>query len=311
MRFGIVTTEHCFLREAPGNTPEHNESRIADELFSGWAVLVDEKTLQNGWMKAETSYAYSGYVSEKEIRIISETEMRERQSKDRFMRIDAMQADLLSIPIVQGLPGELLLRHAVVEVLEKQTEDGWSKVRTAAGREGYVRSAYLKERKDHDGYLLKCVEKPSVMQDTLWKKSFFEQVCDFSKEKEEELRRKLTASAMRYLGVQYRWGGKSSQGIDCSGLLFMSYMENGILIFRDARLHSDFPVQEISKEKLSEGDLIYFPGHVAMYLGAGRYIHATASAQCPGVGINSLIPGEEGYREDLLKKIVAYGSIFR
>ena len=43
---------------------------------------------------------------------------------------------------------------------------------------------------------------------------------------EQALRHALTNSALRYLGTQYRWAGKSSQGVDCSGLLFLSYMEN-------------------------------------------------------------------------------------
>ena len=36
-------------------------------------------------------------------------------------------------------------------------------------------------------------------------------------------------------GTEYRWGGKSGRGIDCSGLVSSAYMQCGVLIYRDAR----------------------------------------------------------------------------
>lgn len=58
------------------------------------------------------------------------------------------------------------------------------------------------------------------------------------------------------------------------------------------------------------GDLLYFPGHTAMYLGEGRYIHSTARCGSDGVVINSLRPEDPDYREDLDKGMTAVGSIF-
>ena len=120
----------------------------------------------------------------------------------------------------------------------------------------------------------------------------------------------MAESAKRFLGTQYRWGGKSSQGIDCSGLAFMSFLDNGLLIWRDAGIVEGYPIKSISSEALKKGDLIFFPGHVAMYLGEGRYIHSTGIYKTPYVTINSLNEEDEDYREDLAQKITGYGSVF-
>lgn len=59
-------------------------------------------------------------------------------------------------------------------------------------------------------------------------------------------------------------------GIDCSGLVSMAYLLCGISIYRDARIVEGFPIREIDRGDMKPGDLLFFPGHVAMYLGDGR-----------------------------------------
>ena len=58
------------------------------------------------------------------------------------------------------------------------------------------------------------------------------------------------------------------------------------------------------------GDALYFPGHIALYLGEGRYIHSTGASASGGVVINSLDPADPLYREDLVKSLYAVGSVF-
>ena len=90
----------------------------------------------------------------------------------------------------------------------------------------------------------------------------------------------------------------------------MSYFLNGITIFRDARIEPGFPVRAISPEAARPADLLYFPGHVALYLGEGRYVHSTARAGSDGVVINSLCPGQPGYRADLRESLITAGTVF-
>ena len=129
-------------------------------------------------------------------------------------------------------------------------------------------------------------------------------------EDEAGLRRAIAEAALLYRGTHYRWGGKSPLGIDCSGLASMAYMLCGICIYRDADIVEGFPIHEIPRERMRKGDLLFFPGHVAVYLGEGRYCHSTGRAGDDGFTINSLDPDAEDFRPDLAEKLSAVGSYF-
>ena len=105
---------------------------------------------------------------------------------------------------------------------------------------------------------------------------------------EEAFRAAVCEQAKKYMGTEYRWGGKSGRGIDCSGLVSSAYMQCGVLIYRDAKIIEGWPMHEVAFENKKPGDALFFPGHVALYLGEGRYIHSTGAAVSGGVVINSL-----------------------
>ena len=139
---------------------------------------------------------------------------------------------------------------------------------------------------------------------------------------EETFRKSVVDTAMLYLNTQYRWAGKTPNGIDCSGLCSMAYMLNGVYIYRDAELAEGFPIHRIvtaeawendrkaAIAKLRPADLIFYKGHVTMYIGNGKYIHATGKAGSDGVVINSFDETDPLYRKDLAEEIVACGSLF-
>lgn len=130
----------------------------------------------------------------------------------------------------------------------------------------------------------------------------------FDLDKEEEAAREsILKTAFSYLNTQYRWGGKSPMGIDCSGLVSMAYMLNGIIIYRDANLKEEY-MKSISIEQIKPADAMFFPGHVAMYIGEGKFIHSTGSSG--KVLINSINPKDEDYRQNLHKSLYAVGTVF-
>lgn len=303
-QLGVITAEHTYLRSGMEESDGRNRTGIEDEIFAGWAIRILQENPAKDFVKVETHYGYTGYVDQRDFRRVTRKELEQRQDKERFLRIQTGEADLLDQPKVQGLPLELLLKNSIVELLEREVAEGWSKVRSASGREGYIHTQNLKRRMDHDGYLLTEEKNADYFQN--WEKPVYHDgLAD-----EEVLRERLEDSAREFLGTQYRWGGKSSQGIDCSGLVFMSYLDQGILIYRDADIKEAYPVKRIPAEQLKKGDLLFFPGHVAMYLGEEKYIHATGYYQTPYVTINSLNKSDPDYRPDLAENITECGSIF-
>jgi cell wall-associated NlpC family hydrolase len=90
--------------------------------------------------------------------------------------------------------------------------------------------------------------------------------------------------ARSYLGTRYLWGGMTERGIDCSGLVHMSYRRVGKLVPRDADQQEDAGVEV---DEPSPGDLVTYgddlADHIAFWLGDGRILHSTGRAD--GIGV--------------------------
>ncbi len=94
----------------------------------------------------------------------------------------------------------------------------------------------------------------------------------------------VIATAQKYMGVPYVWGGETPAGFDCSGFTQYVMKQNGIVIPRTAadQYAAGTPVD---KADLRVGDLVFFttykPGasHVGFYMGDGKFIHASSAAK--------------------------------
>ena len=141
--------------------------------------------------------------------------------------------------VTQALPGEPL------RVLEESGE--WACVETAYAYPGWVRKEDLGGEPDPD-WLAPLVSDP-------------------------------VAHARRLLGTDYEWGGMTASGIDCSGLIHMSFRACGRLVPRDADQQEEAG-ERLSEAELRPGDLVtYGPSagadHIAFWVGDGRILHAS------------------------------------
>lgn len=273
MAHALVTTPLCPLMSQPTHQCER-----ADEVLCGWGLDILDRPCP-GWVQVRTDYGYTGFAP---TDCLLEDPCRAAQWEGLpKVMVTGGLCDLLNRPEVEGWRVDTIPRGALAALVGPPLEAGWQRLALPDGREGYTKSSFLSN--DYE------------------KAPFWG---------EEVLRASIVRRAQSYLGVQYRWGGKSPVGIDCSGLTFMSYFLHGITIFRDARIEPGFPVRAIPFEQARPADLLYFPGHIALYLGEGRYIHSTARAGSDGVVVNSLTPGAPDYRADLRESLITAGTVF-
>jgi len=252
--------------------PDFN-SELADEVLHGMVLeIIDKK--DDPWYKIKTQYDYYGYVNKNDL-IIDNLEATKWQNENYAIGrliVDVMAEAKYGSRVAATLTRGCFIKHTGV------CESKWEKIGLADGSFGWIRIGFARS-----------IEKLSPLTD------------------EQILRKRIVKTALDYMDTQYRWGGKSHFGIDCSGLASMAYMMNGYLLPRDGDKQQEY-LKPIKREEANLGDLIFFPGHVAIYIGEGRYVHATGREGY--TLINSFNKDSEDYREDLDKIYTGTGTIF-
>ncbi len=267
--YGITAKPIIDLKQEPDQN-----SQTSDQLLYG--MVYEVLGSYGEFYKINSFYNYEGFLHRSLF-------FNAPQPTDLLeVIVTAPCADILEQPDIKTRIFLTVPRGSIINVALLEKTCSWLEVSLYTGETGYIRTGnttlppiYNEEIKKHD---------------------------------EAALRDAIVNSALGYLTAQYRWGGKTFLGIDCSGLAFMAYYLNGIIILRDSYIKEGFPVKNISQNRLKKGDLIFFKGHVAIYIGDDMYVHSSLDNN--GVYINSFDKNHGNFKEGMKEKIIGYGSVF-
>ena len=193
------------------------------------------------------------------------------------------------------------------ELILLDNYNNWSKVEQWDGYKGWINNFYLGEVFNrHKSYDLTNVEFKIRIPglDLLhW--------LDRSFSSSATLRKSVIEDCEKFLGIPYKWGGKTPFGFDCSGLIQTVFRINGILMPRDSK-----DQYEILKENkidshtnAKSGDLLFFKEnesicHVAIFNKNMKFIHSSGK-----VRENSLAVEDYLFDKKLMDKFIGIFSM--
>ena len=281
--------------------PDYESALETQELMGTVVEIVGEKGY---WREIVSPQPYKAWATEKGLTEMSATQIQEYNNAPKVQFTDLYghlySEPNLKSPTICDLVGGNILRFS-------KKKGAWTEVLLPSGKKGWIIS---KSIKNHEGDI--SIAKGEGNSESI------------SDAKMEE----IISEAEKLLGVPYLWGGMSAKGVDCSGLVRISYLMNGILLPRNAsqqifcgdkvpmeidtrfweednRKSLEFTTEMQGRVKnLKRGDLVFFgtPAegekkqrvtHVGIYIGDNHIIHSSHM-----VRINSLIPTDEDYYEN-------------
>lgn len=223
---------------------------------------------ENGYVYARDRDRYLGWISEAFLAPVDSTRAAQWLGSPRVV----CTANYGVVRDRDSREGAILVDLVPGATLKKTgQQDGWIQVETPRGQTGFVESQLVMDKADLDGI--------------------------------RATGSRIVQVARSYSGIPYLWGGTSTKGFDCSGLVQNVFRMNNVPLPRDASqmvLEGDPVEPGPAFENVQVGDLLFFgpapekTTHVAIYLGDQHFIHA-CGAEYGSVHINSLNPHHEAY----------------
>lgn len=297
--------------------PDYESPLETQELMGTVVEIVGE---QGYWREIVSPQPYKAWCTDQGLVEMTAEELEAYAEAPKVMFTELyghvyMEPSYKATTLCDLVGGDLLrlAQYAKAGARKVRLKGRWTEVMLPSGRTGYVPTAELKL---HDGFASIAMGEGSA-----------ESIGPATTEA-------IIAEAEKLIGVPYLWGGMSAKGVDCSGLVRISHIMNGILLprnasqqikcgdrvpmtvdprFWDDRSDTDALRKEmlVRVQDLQRGDLVFFgtPAtdekpmrvtHVGIYLGENRIIHSSHR-----VRINSLIPGNPDYYENAHRLIGA------
>jgi gamma-D-glutamyl-L-lysine dipeptidyl-peptidase len=248
--------------------PEHR-AEMASQALLGTPVKILKK--KGGWYLVQTPDEYLGWTDDRLVRMTA----------DRYDEWAHLPKLIVTAEVTWVRRGKEGTSQPVSDVVAgsllalKESSGVFYDVEYPDGRTGFIAK---NQAEPLDTWLAKSQDTPG----------------------------RIIATAKRFFGVPYLWGGTSAKGMDCSGFTKTVYYLNGVLLPRDADQQAavgDSVLIPDGSMDLKAGDLLFFGSHagagkpehithVAISLGGRRFIHSSAD-----VHFNSLDPADSDYSE--------------
>lgn len=280
-RHAVVNLSANYLRAKP----DYESALETQELMGTVVTILGEDRY---WRKVSTPQPYTAWCTSLGLVEMDEKELQQYEAAPKYICTAAISAVYESPKKGAAMISDLVMGD-LMRIVYAQTKKGekpltvkkMAAVKLPDGKMGYVS---VRDIADYERW--KATRRPGGSA--------------------------AARTAEQFVGIPYLWGGMSPKGFDCSGLVRMSYLMNGIVLPRNASQMAELG-DEISTDvkKLRPGDLLFFgtPAsmmrkqritHVGMYLGNGRFIHSSQL-----VRVNSMIPGDPDCYENIDKLLFA------
>lgn len=262
--WGLVSIPVASMRTRGAHAAE-----MSTQAVLGMPVRIFDH--KGDWYFAQTLEGYTAWVPDSSVKPLSQEDFDLwRQNQDRMVVNSVWQIRAYNSPKTTGMRDvvtDLMLGSIVVRDSSAKEQNGRVKVILPDGRTGWVDAKNLTPIAE-------------------WASQDFDA-------------QKILDTAYSMEGSPYLWGGTSAKSVDCSGLVKVSYLNNGLILRRDASQ------QALTGERLEAnqwpdylpGDLMFFGNaktgrvtHVAIYDHDGKYIHSSGR-----VKRNSVDPSAPDY----------------
>lgn len=261
-------SSHLNVRSQPSTEGEilgklHNNS-VGEVIGREGEWLKIKSGSVEGYIKKE--YALTGKKAKKKAKKVG---MRKAKVKATTLRI-RKEATTDSETI------GLLPKAEVIAV--EDVADGWVKVNSAEGK-GYVSKKHVKMYRVNTVAESKEEEAARLAKEEAKKNNGKKPSAGSNSSSTSDLGTRIANYALQFVGNPYVWGGTSlTNGADCSGFVMSVYKHFGIHLPRTSSEQGKCGTNiGTSTSKARPGDLVHYPGHIGIYIGNGKIVHASTA----------------------------------